>query len=1251
MQHIATLFIAVFMCGAFALTAQPYVLDTDFSTDGIAFCGAGETNENLACMAILPDRRFLLAGELYAQGLEQGGDAYPALQRLTARGALDGQFGPNGRNFLFGPNRPSMRVTAMAVQSDGKILMAGPRSSSPLDFVVVRMQANGILDPTFGTAGVLRLDIMNASDDLLSAIAVQPDGKVILTGRIRSGGTSAIAILRLQANGAIDSNFGNLGRLILPNTDTRSALNALLLQPDGKIVGGGQQNGDFLLMRLHTNGRLDSTFGTFGQTRLNVSNQDQEYCTALVRLPNGSLLAGGYAGNGLTGGLTVIRFTNNGELDTTFGTNGRGRSNFEGAPGSGIGMVVTSDGNIALAGDFRLPDQPRRLIFTRFVSAGAVDQDFGVSGKVLYELPGSDLTGTSSLFSNADGGLMYGCTRRGRDASDFAVVQLDNNGQPTANFGAKGLVSYDFGLGQDKNPRIFSRPGGKLLVATDAEAGISGYRVGLQILTQTGEPDKDFGQLGKMLIQAPGDLYDLAQQPDGKIIVNTNNYLRDGNSAFSSVSRIQANGRPDSTFTPWISVGTENLSDTMLHREGLLVLPNGNIMAAVSRYDNDQLESIGLSRLKANGRPDSTFGKNGVSLIRLQRNLTGQRRLLAQSDGKIVVICGIEGLQEQGNDFAMLCFKLNGQLDSTFGINGMMTTDFFGGEDVPLAVWQDPANDEMMIVGSVQLNDGKTVIGAARYSSNGSRDLTLGSLGRLTYNLSPQAEMTIQGAYSHPDGRFLVTGRSSNLDETFFFVVRINANGVRDVSFGKDGWIRRNEGAPFLTNGAVTIQSDGRLAWVGSTLSGQNEEAVILRYRPDSEVCRPLIVRTVRGQNLDRTKVNTRSAASAAVCPNQRLTLSCAPMRFCPCQESRVDTLIPEFKDHLFLGITSFDLSLISQHVLGFREITSPYILVAADANRNRQVTTFDIVELRKIILGIYNDSLPNNTSWRFVDKKYVFPIEDPLGVPFPEFVTTNSAALEMVAIKIGDINQDAQPYCDSLTGPAEDRSPNLYTRSKPARAGETITVPLLLNETLDLSAWQYQFQYDPSALELIDIRTPELPERGFSFHPSPDGSVKMLWYSEQPTAASLRAGQPLAEMVFRAKRALPSAVASIEDAADNRWQSQAFDAAGQPHALSLAPAENAATTAAMQATIAPNPANGHQSAQLRLKAPRSGEGTLTVTDMNGREMYRRPLIWSEGENTWLLPSASWPTGTYVWRINGSAAPEAYGRLLIAMRE
>jgi hypothetical protein len=124
-------------------------------------------------------------------------------------------------------------------------------------------------------------------------------------------------------------------------------------------------------------------------------------------------------------------------------------------------------------------------------------------------------------------------------------------------------------------------------------------------------------------------------------------------------------------------------------------------------------------------------------------------------------------------------------------------------------------------------------------------------------------------------------------------------------------------------------------------------------------------------------------------------------------------TITPIKDDNPLNGVTTFDLVLISKHILGLEPLDSPYKMIGADANRSGSITSFDIVELRKLILGIY-DELPNNTSWRFVDRAFVFPVPaNPFQSAFPEEISRNDIQSNLidanfVGCKIGDVNNSA---------------------------------------------------------------------------------------------------------------------------------------------------------------------------------------------------------------------------------------------------
>lgn len=179
-------------------------------------------------------------------------------------------------------------------------------------------------------------------------------------------------------------------------------------------------------------------------------------------------------------------------------------------------------------------------------------------------------------------------------------------------------------------------------------------------------------------------------------------------------------------------------------------------------------------------------------------------------------------------------------------------------------------------------------------------------------------------------------------------------------------------------------------------------------------------------------------------------------------------TLTPYRNDNPINGVTTFDLVLISKHILGLAPLDSPYKIIAADANKSNTVTTFDIVVLRKLILGI-DTVFTGNTSWRFVPADFVFPDpQNPFASAFPETLGVIAAnvpldGLDFVALKTGDMNNSASP---TVNAPAEERGallPVLVTdRSFESGASVSATCSADLK---GLAGFQFTLQFDPEQL------------------------------------------------------------------------------------------------------------------------------------------------------------------------------------------
>lgn len=165
----------------------------------------------------------------------------------------------------------------------------------------------------------------------------------------------------------------------------------------------------------------------------------------------------------------------------------------------------------------------------------------------------------------------------------------------------------------------------------------------------------------------------------------------------------------------------------------------------------------------------------------------------------------------------------------------------------------------------------------------------------------------------------------------------------------------------------------------------------------------------------------------------------------------------PAKSDNPLNGVSTFDLVLISRHILGIQPLTSPYKIIAADANKSNSVSTFDIVELRKLILGIYV-KLPNNQSWRFVKSSYVFPnLQNPFQAVFPETITIQEVPATpttvFTAIKVGDVNNSS--LGSSLMATESRSAQALSISDQILPAGAVVDVPVYSKEMVQWLGFQ----------------------------------------------------------------------------------------------------------------------------------------------------------------------------------------------------
>jgi len=258
-----------------------------------------------------------------------------ALARYNPDGSLDPTFGTGG--IVISHSASFDSFSAVAVQPNGRIVAAG---TSGDDFALLRYNPDGSPDPTFGVGGKVVTDLGSATVDSWSAMALLPDGKIVVAGR--SGGDFALA--RYNHDGSLDSSFGSGGKL---TTDFGGgdAAAAMALQPDGKIVLAGGSSFRVALARYNPNGGLDATFGMGGMV---ISDFGGGESAAAIGLQHDGKIV--VAGGPRSATFVVARYNPDGRLDLPFGIGGMVATDFGGGTSQATALALQADGKIVVAG-------------------------------------------------------------------------------------------------------------------------------------------------------------------------------------------------------------------------------------------------------------------------------------------------------------------------------------------------------------------------------------------------------------------------------------------------------------------------------------------------------------------------------------------------------------------------------------------------------------------------------------------------------------------------------------------------------------------------------------------------------------------------------------------------------------------------------------------------------------------------------------------------------------------------------------
>jgi uncharacterized delta-60 repeat protein len=407
-------------------------------------------------------RRLTIACWLSVWGL-----ALCAGAAQAAPGDLDTTYGQGGFAFSgFGDvGLDFSEAKGVAVQSDGKLVVAGSARVNGLDFsrtaiVLSRFNVDGTLDSTFGTNGrvTITFDVFNAA----AAVRVQSDGKIVVAA-VAAASTSSSAVrslvlARFTSTGAPDFGFGTAAGNATVNIGVGGGVGDMVIQGDGKIVVAGTvvrtgTGADFLLVRFNTGGSLDTSFGLSGSVSTDFGAQEQ--ASAIALQGDGKIVVAGVTQVGVDSAFAVARYNANGLIDNTFGGVGRVVTNFVGSDHGGssgdaaFGVAVQGDGKIVVVGRAETDTGLARtdIAVARYNTNGTLDATFGTGGKVTTAIVAGDPQRANdaafAVVIQPDGKIVTAGFTDVPFGEVFAVVRYTTSGALDTTFGSGGKVTTD----------------------------------------------------------------------------------------------------------------------------------------------------------------------------------------------------------------------------------------------------------------------------------------------------------------------------------------------------------------------------------------------------------------------------------------------------------------------------------------------------------------------------------------------------------------------------------------------------------------------------------------------------------------------------------------------------------------------------------------------------------------------------------------------------------------------------------------
>lgn len=348
----------------------------------------------------------------------------------------------------------------------------------------------------------------------------------------------------------------------------------------------------------------------------------------------------------------------------------------------------------------------------------------------------------------------------------------------------------------------------------------------------------------------------------------------------------------------------------------------------------------------------------------------------------------------------------------------------------------------------------------------------------------------------------------------------------------------------------------------------------------------------------------------------------------------------PSKKINPLNGVSTQDIVMISNHILGKKFLDSPYKIIAADVNKDTKISTGDLVLIRKLVLHIINE-YPENDSWRFIDKNFTFPVgSNPLKESFPEVYSMNNlpktgATADFVGIKVGDVQGNASP--SNATGGNEVRSSEtLYLTVEEAnlKAGEQRQIDFKAKDFKEIAGYQFTLQLDNQKLEYTDVipgKLNNLNADNFGMTFAHEGILTTSWNTDNVTLAD---DDVLFSVIVKAKENV--ALSEGLNLTSTLTNAEAYKQNEDVLNVALQFTQNGKVVATGGFELFQNKPNPFsESTTVGFNLPEASTASLTIFDMSGHTVKEYEGNFNRGYNEFnILTEELGSTGVFYYRLD-----------------